>query len=657
MTSGVACDSKNNLYVAGSFFNTLNCNNKKLKSAGNQDIFIAKFDEQGSLKDMWSGGGKGQDEATCICATKGNSVVVGGLLTDTAAFDKLKSNGKGLQLFVTNLDAKGKFTWVKTLSITGDASLFLIDTDTDGNIYVSGTFSGTLTADALKVTSNGKKDIFLARLNPAGSFEKLSAFGGEEDDIPSSMSVSDSGKIALAGVFGKPFQVGEVTLASLQKQAKTNAFIIVLDKDFNAGWANILSGEEYCQVASLRHDAQGNLYATGSFNLNLWLNDTTLTSKGYTDAFLLKYSPNGKLLWSRGMGSWYYDYANSVNLDNLGGVVVTGSIGDTLEIDSLIVTPVSERNAALVMQFSSEGKATWGDCISGKGRNFSNGAVLDKKGNLYFTGSFNNTFAKEDQELTSYGDQDVFLAKYYNCLTNKAEIFGDTTVCPGVGTELSIKRGFKNVVWNDTVKETNAIVAEKPGLYWVTMLDKLGCLLTDTVTVVNAKLPVFTLGNDTTLPVSKSLLLKAPKKYSQYLWQDHSTDPVYLARATDGKPGSYNYWLSVKDSLGCTWADTMSIYYVTETKWIDAGNIQMVTYPNPVADWLYYYLNTDQPCKMIVELVDEHGKVLYNQYIAQYSPGELMKIDVSHLPMGPYYIRLNNPSSGSNYKSACIIKL
>ncbi len=87
--------------------------------------------------------------------------------------------------------------------------------------------------------------------------------------------------------------------------------------------------------------------------------------------------------------------------------MITGSVGDTMLIDYLQVNPPSGNNSALAIQFSTDGHATWADCISGNGRNFSNGTVIDRKGNLYLAGSFQGTFEKVTDALTSLGDQDI----------------------------------------------------------------------------------------------------------------------------------------------------------------------------------------------------------------------------------------------------------
>jgi hypothetical protein len=656
ITSGVTCDAKNNLYIAGSFFDTLYCLNEKVISAGNQDVFVARFDEKGNIKDLWSGGGKGDDQATCITHSLDNSIIIGGLISGSITFGNFSDVASGNRLFLANLSNNGKITWLTTLFPSGEASLFLIGTDDKGRIYASGIFSGSLTAGNTTVTSSGKKDIFVVRLNPGGTVEKIMSLGGEEDDLPTAFTVSDSGTVVIAGTIGKAFAVDDLELSSATGKAKSNAFIIEFNQELKAFWKTQITGDEYGQVASLRKDLRGNLYAAGSFNARLWPGDTVLTSLGYTDGFLLKYGSNGKLLWGRSYGTWYYDYGGHVIPDNLGGTVITGSIGDTLVIDSLTVNPKSSSNSALAIQFSPEGKATWADCISGSGRNFSDGAVLDHKGNLYLSGSFRDKFEKESDALLSHGDQDIFLAKYFNCPIQKAGIIGDKLLCPGSSSaELSVKPGYSHVVWNDTLANQNYMRVEKPGKYWVSLMDKRGCILTDTLDITLADPSLFSLGDDVSLPFESTLLIKAPGNFSDFQWQDHSQNPTFLARVVDGKPGTYTYWLSAIDSLGCPATDTLLVEFYNAPSWIDLKDIHLVTYPNPVDNWLTWSLDTEQPCRLYVELTDDNGKLITSQYVGEYLPGTEMKINFSDIPHGVYYFSVKD-GSGQSSKSVSIVR-
>jgi len=656
ISAGVVCDSKNNLYVAGSFFNTLNCGSKKIKSVGNRDVFVAKFNEKGDLKDIWTGGGKNNDNITCISTTSEDNVVIGGVISDTAIFDKQKINGIGQRLFVADLDLKGKYAWISTISVNGSATMYSICADRQGNIYVSGVFNNTLLAGSQKIKTHGGKDIFIARLNKTGTVEKLFALGSEGNDSPGSLSVDNSDNLFIAGVLSEPFENDSIKYLPGSSLTTTYAYLIKFDFNFNKIWSRSISGENYCQISSVKNDVSGNIYVCGSFNLKLHLIDTVLVSKGRTDAFLLKYNSEGKREWCRSFGSWYYDYANNINIDNLGGAYVTGSLGDTLLIDSLVVIPVLKNNSTMIVQFSSTGKALWSETISGNGRNFSNGSVLDTKGNLYLTGSFRKTFEKNDKKLSSLGDQDIFLAKFYNCPSNKAEVFGRLSFCPRMDSELSTKKGFKNIVWNDTLKGTNYIIARSPGYYWVSMSDKQGCLLTDTVFETQNSLPVFSLGRDTTIKVGDSLILRAPVNYTQYQWQDYSTFPTFLVKPKDKESGNKKYWLSVTDSALCNYTDTISVTFIKGNKWIDLENIKLTVYPNPTSDKVYWYINTDKICQFLIQLTDENGRILYHRYLRDYISGEVKDISMSGLPSGTYHIRICDTIDGKNFKTSLVIK-
>lgn len=656
VSAGIICDSKNNLYVAGSYFNTLNCDTKSIVSDGNQDIFLSKFDEKGNLNNLWRAGGRGGDHASSICLLPDDKILICGSVSDSAVFGKLRVSGSGKKLFITILDGDGSFLWISELFVKGEATLNLSGADKTGDIYIAGVFSGTLTSQDKQITSKGKKDIFLARLNPLGSVENLLSIGSEEDETASSLDVDYSGNIVFSGTFGKNIETGNIKLSVGPDGKKSNAFVARLDSEFNPLWINTLTSDDYSEISSLKFDREGNLYAAGSFSSVVYLRDTVIHSSGYSDILVMKLKSDGNSEWVRNFGSGYYDYVAELNIDNLGGAIVSGSLGDTLLIDSLTVEPLNENNSAFIVQFSPEGKAIWADCISGTGRNFSDGSVLDNSGNLYFTGSFRNEFEKVDDVLTSYGDQDLFVAKYFNCSETEAEISGLRYFCPGSETELSVRRIYSGVVWNDTIQGKYSIMVSKPGLYHVTMLDKKGCLVKGKVEITHSMTPIFTLGNDTTIFITDSLILKAPEDYIVDKWQDFSIDREFLARSSGRIPGEQIYWLTVMDSLDCSFTDTIAVTYKKGYEWFNSSGSQIVAHPNPARERIWWSLKTDQSCRLNVDITDEKGIKVYHQIIERYIPGEEKDIYLGSLHSGIYYLRISDTSPDKNYKLLRIVK-
>jgi len=281
--------------------------------------------------------------------------------------------------------------------------------------------------------------------------------------------------------------------------------------------------------------------------------------------------------------------------------------------------------------------------------------MLDSKGNLYFSGGFSGLFNKKDEPITSKGDQDIFFARYYNCELNKAEIIGDSIICPGSTVDLSVKPGYYNILWNDSVSGTTYLTANKTGLYTVTMFDKKGCFLADSLNLIAAKASDFSLGNDQLLPLESTFLLKAPKNYKNFLWQDFSDKTTFYAEAENGNPGKYQYWLSATDSSGCIAMDTIAIEFYPEAQWIDPSNIQLSYYPNPVKELLNWSISNTSSCQLILDVTADDGRPIMKEYIPYYEPGTLMELNLGNLPAGMYYLQIKNASNHGS-KAVCIVK-
>ncbi|HEY8120056.1 MAG TPA: SBBP repeat-containing protein [Myxococcota bacterium] len=77
-------------------------------------------------------------------------------------------------------------------------------------------------------------------------------------------------------------------------------------------------------------DSQGNIYAVGgtrSSNLPTTAGTAQPAFGGYEDAYAVKFSPQGKILWSTYLGGPELDRAYAAELDGKGGLVIAGRAG------------------------------------------------------------------------------------------------------------------------------------------------------------------------------------------------------------------------------------------------------------------------------------------------------------------------------------------
>jgi gliding motility-associated-like protein len=134
-------------------------------------------------------------------------------------------------------------------------------------------------------------------------------------------------------------------------------------------------------------------------------------------------------------------------------------------------------------------------------------------------------------------------------------ITGDTTVCMNDTLQLEADGGAGFLWSNNTADSTIAISQNTSGFfdYFVVATDTNSCSDTAFQTIEVFPLPVFFLGNDTTLCQGNTLLLQVGFINANFLWSTSDT----TANITVNTPNDYS--LLVTDSNSCLYVDTINV--------------------------------------------------------------------------------------------------
>jgi Beta-propeller repeat len=181
----------------------------------------------------------------------------------------------------------------------------------------------------------------------------------------------------------------------------------------STAWAAFGTGVS--QVAnSVTTDSQGNFYITGQFGGTTTFGTTSLTATGNSNVFIAKYNSSGIIQWVRkAQGSGTYDKGTSVKVDATGNVYVTGTFTNTATFGSTSVTSAGSDDI-FVVKYDNAGLVQWVQRAGGTGIDYASSLALDVSGNIYITGYFNNTITFGSSTLTSAGGSDIFVAKCDN---------------------------------------------------------------------------------------------------------------------------------------------------------------------------------------------------------------------------------------------------
>ena len=346
----ISLDSSGNVYTTGEFNSTSDFDPGKgifkLTSVGESDIFISKLDMNGNFKWAKSIGGSNFDYSnSCVIEHSGNILITGSYIdsidfnpgNDIFTLPGSKYNQHG---FVLKLNAMGDFIWAKQLGGEGRS----INIGTSGSICVAGSFRGSVDFDPgigkIYLTSSGRSDIFILKLDKNGNFIWVRKFGGTGSDFVNYLIPDKMENIIFTGRFeGKAnFDAGK-GIENLTSAGGMDIFISKLDVGGNLSWAKSMGGKGWDESYSLTLDDSGNIYATGIFDSLADFNRGGIPyylASYATDLniYFLKLDKLGALEWVKQFDGKGGAFGHSIIVDPLDNIYITGSFGGQIDFDS-----------------------------------------------------------------------------------------------------------------------------------------------------------------------------------------------------------------------------------------------------------------------------------------------------------------------------------
>jgi len=383
----VAIGEDDHILTVGAFGSSIDFSNGQtpLQSAGGFDIYVAEFDADGNH--LWSkafGDGEADRAQQVKVDQTGNVLLAGAFAGDLDFYDgsKLEAGSSG-GVFVAELDTNGIGAWSRgfagfqLLGTTegGFAGRIRMATDGSSGVYLTGSYKGTAKFDSFTLTSTGDEDIFVAKL--------------------------DASSPGHDTVWAKGFESGIVPVDPIQ-----TPYV----------------------VAAIDVDEAGNVYLVGNFASTLALDENTTLTRGpdsWYDAFVLKMSSQGDLLWVKQLTGAGPQFITSVTSDVAGQIIVTGGFGINLNYGTTAIEPPEGANPAglhlFIMRLApGDGSLQWHAVYAGSPQaptvvdehpTFPIRIIADNVGNMILVGPLTNDVDFGGGALVNSGSYDLFFAK------------------------------------------------------------------------------------------------------------------------------------------------------------------------------------------------------------------------------------------------------
>jgi hypothetical protein len=405
----------------------------------NLDIFVARYTDGATAPTYrWAAaGGSTGGEAGFGLAVSGSSVVVasnsgpvrgslGGLVAppSTALLSQLEAGA-------------GRWQRVATPLHGGQSSVQATAVDAQGNVFVTGSFTGQAGFGSSLLVAAGFDDVFLAKWDAtARAWAWAVAGGGTSSDVGRGLAVSGgeiyvTGSVTNSGTAGsstsQAVQFGSVPLYSASSNSVINADIFVAHYTDGATaptfrWAVAAGGTGF-DVGQALAVSGGEVYVTGyvsnsgtagaSTSQAVQFGGTPLYSASTTgtannDLFIARYTDGATAAtcrWAVAGGGTDFEYGNAIAVSS-GEVYVTGRVSNSGTANASTTravqfggvplysasTGVENSDVFLVRYTDGDAAPTyrWAVAAGGTGDDEGNGLAVSG-GELYMTGSVTNS--------------------------------------------------------------------------------------------------------------------------------------------------------------------------------------------------------------------------------------------------------------------------
>lgn len=356
-------------------------------------------------------GGASSERVWDIAADGESNIFVAGDFNDSLYVDGQSYPGFGLMdSYVMKYSPAGNLLWAKTFGSTGEDVALSVDTDLQGNCYITGYFVESITIQDQGIQSNGGWDVYVLKLSPQGDLLWLRSFGGEMYDIGYGLAVSPIGRVYITGWFSSTISLPNSD--SITSAGGSDVYCVAMDTDGSFSWARRGGREAVEYGYELACDDAGNVYVTGVAGSGSQFGSYTLPTNGM---YVCKYSPEGDELWlASGAGGAVVDIAVQAGTGNNQYGMVCGRLNGSGNYGSFPFSSIGGGDDAYWAQFDAA-TGEWLSLNGYGGEAADKGKDVDCTDYPVFLASFEGTASFGNNSFTSNGDSD-FVLGYGNAM-------------------------------------------------------------------------------------------------------------------------------------------------------------------------------------------------------------------------------------------------
>lgn len=333
-----------------------------------------------------SGGGS-MHEITMDAA--GNSYVCGMSWAPVDFGGGIISTTPGSNAFIAKYDAVGNPVWAQRLNNSNVGNFNDLLVTANGDLFFTARWTGTSNVFGLPTPALPFLDFggIVGRMNTAGQMQSMTTFAGDDYCELLHLAEASNGDLFVSGAFSGTLQVGPQSITSV---GAADMFVIRLTQAGTVVWLQQIEGnfeyfgQGYHEIAV---DPNDNLILSTFLLGSAQVGANTYQSAGNSDLILAKFDPNGNILWSSHYGGTGGEYPGGMAVDGAGNIFWSGEFTGSFSIGSNTFTANGSVQDLWLAKMSPSGTPVWAVAGGGASQDRPFGLAINANAEVFVVGT------------------------------------------------------------------------------------------------------------------------------------------------------------------------------------------------------------------------------------------------------------------------------
>ena len=357
-------------------------------------------------------------DAAGVAIDSSDNIYITGTSQGTNLFGKNATSGTTDDIFVAKLNSSGVVQWVYTAGGTGRDRGRKIALDSSGNIYVVGYYQNTVDFGGGNVKSNGSWDAFILKLNSSGTFQWVKSYGGSTgNDLGRDVVVDSNDNVIMLGTFRGTVNFDSGDGGGFYTSNDYDVFLIRLNSSgiWQSVWVTTSSGS--ADGRALAIDSNNVTYLTGSYSGSVTFGANNRTATNSNDLFIHKidtYDNDNNTQLTYALNVDTTQKAKGIAVDSSGNIYATGTFQNTVNFGGGNIT--SSGKDIYLLKLNSSLVFQWVKRFArddgAAGQAFGTAVAVDDDGNVYSVGQIGGNYNLGGQDVASGSNNDAYIVKH-----------------------------------------------------------------------------------------------------------------------------------------------------------------------------------------------------------------------------------------------------